>query len=356
MGADLTSAPQAGECLTACGAPAPELPAGCPATPGFYGQLLAVPARPEAQEFFHTKKGKLLACPRPAGPVADSHTHLTSLRDMHPAVALARAALAGLTFVVSVVDPADDARDAKSVLRMLADWQAQARFVLDAWGESGLAVPRVRLLAGVHPHNASGFDTQARASLARLLADPTCSGMGEIGLDYHYDLSPRDVQRDVFERQLALAVQLDMPLSLHVRDAHDDAYQIMSRVGLPASGAVLHCFDLGPEEMRRFCELGCHLGIGGAVTFASCEPTREAMRACPAERIVTETDAPYMAPVPLRGTPCEPACTAVTVDFLARLRAETRGEDVAWQYETFAANARALFDAHAGFAVPEGAL
>lgn len=354
MGADVTSASQAmGERPAACDAPLPE---GCPTTPGFYGQPLAVPPRPETQEFFRTKKGKPLACPQPAGPVADSHTHLTSLRETHPAVALARAALAGLTFVVTVVDPADDARDADGVLRMLADWQTQARFVLDAWGARKQAVPRVRLLAGVHPHNASALDAEASRALRRLLADPICSGMGEIGLDYHYDLSPRDVQKSVFERQLALAVELDMPLSLHVREAHDDAYEIMSRVGLPASGAVLHCFDLGSEEMHRFCALGCHLGIGGAVTFASCEATREAMRACPAERIVTETDAPYMAPVPLRGTPCEPACTAVTADFLARLRAEARGEDVAWQYETFAANARALFDTHAGFRVPEGAL
>lgn len=332
------------------------LDAGVPATPGFYGQPFAIPPRPDRAAFFTTKKGAPVEVPAPAGPIADSHTHLTGLRATHPAVALARATLAGLDFVVTVVDPADDARDPAALLASLRDWQVQARAVLDAWGCGALAVPRVRLLVGCHPHNARLFDEQARTAMRTLLVEPICCGVGEIGLDYHYDLSPRDVQLRVFEQQLRLAIALDAPVSLHVREAHDDAYELMRQVGIPAAGAVLHCFDEGPDQLRRFCELGCSFGIGGAVSFASCEPTREAMRACPAERIVTETDAPYMAPVPLRGTPCEPACTAVTVDFLARLRSEARGEDVAGQYETFAANARALFDVRAGFVLPAGAL
>lgn len=327
-----------------------------PTTPGFFGQPFVIPPRPDRASLFVTKKGAPVACPAPAGPIADSHTHLTSLRAVHPAVALARAVLAGLDFVVTVVDPVDDAHDPATLLAYLCDWQVQARAVLDAWGLGAQAVPRVRLLVGCHPHNARLFDDEARAAMRTLLAEPLCCGVGEIGLDYHYDLSPRDVQLRVFEQQLRLAIALDAPVSLHVREAHDDAYELMRRVGIPAGGAVLHCFDEGPDQMRRFCELGCSFGIGGAVSFASCEPTREAMRACPAEHIVTETDAPYMAPVPLRGTPCEPACTAMTVDFLAHLRTEVRGEDVTWQYETFAANARALFDVRAGFALPAGAL
>ena len=335
---------------------APNVAGGVPTTPGFHGRPFEIPTRPELAVFFSTKKGAPFACPEPTGPIADSHTHLTSLRAVHPAVALARAALAGLDFLVTVVDPTDDATDPAAVLASLADWQVQARAVLDAWEMSGLAVPRVRLLPGCHPHNARLFDDAARTSMRKLLAEPLCCGVGEIGLDYHYDLSPRDVQLRVFEQQLRLAIELNAPVSLHIREAHDDAFELMSRTGIPAAGAVLHCFDLGPEEVHRFLGLGCSFGIGGAVSFASCEPTRQAMRECPAERIVTETDAPYMAPVPLRGTPCEPAHTAVTVDFLARLRAEARGEDVAGQYATFAANARALFDMRAGFALPDGAL
>lgn len=324
--------------------------------PVFFAGATPDAPRPEPSSFFAGKKGVPVACPTPAGPIADSHTHLTSLRAITPDVALARAALAGVDFVVTVVDPTDDARDPQALLGALDMWQADARFLLDVWGEQGLAVPRVRMLVGCHPHNARLFDEGARAAMRALLAEPLCCGVGEIGLDYHYDLSPRDVQARVFSEQLRLAIELDAPLSLHVREAHDDAYALMSKTGIPTAGAVLHCFDVGPDEMRRFCDLGCSFGIGGAVTFGSCEPTRDAMRACPAERIVTETDAPYMSPVPLRGTPCEPASTAVTVDFLARLRHEARGEDVAWLYETFAANARALFDVRSGFSVPEGAL
>lgn len=312
--------------------------------------------RPDPESFFRTKKGRPVALPCPAGPVADSHTHLTCLRELSPEVALARAALAGLDFLVTVVDPTEDATDPAALLASLDAWQAGARETLDAWGAPEVAVPRVRLLVGCHPHNARLFDEAARAAMRELLGQSVCCGIGEIGLDYHYDLSPRDVQLSVFSEQLALARAIDAPLSLHVREAHDDAFALMAREGLSAAGAVLHCFDLGRDELERFLGLGCHFGIGGAVTFASCEPLRDAMRACPAERIVTETDAPYMAPAPLRGTPCEPACTAVTVDFLARLRAEARGEDVAWQYATFAGNARALFDARSGFVVPQGAL
>ncbi|MBS5450935.1 MAG: TatD family hydrolase [Coriobacteriia bacterium] len=334
---------------------ATDMPA-IPTTSGFYGQPFDIPTCPEPTTFFATKKGAPFACPEPVGPISDSHTHLTSLRAIHPAIALARAALAGLDFIVTVVDPTDDACDPQSLFAQLADWQVQARAVLDAWGLSELSAPRVRMLPGCHPHNARLFDGEARAAIRELLADPLCCGIGEIGLDYHYDLSPRDVQQRVFEQQLRLACELDAPVSLHIREAHDDAYELLSRVGIPTSGAVLHCFDLGPEELRRFLDLGCSFGIGGAVSFASCEPTRQAMRECPAECIVTETDAPYMAPVPLRGTPCEPAHTAVTVDFLTRLRAEARGEDVAWQCATYAANARTLFDVRAGFALPADAL
>lgn len=317
----------------------------------------ALPTMPEREAFFVTKKGVPVACPVPVGPVADSHTHLTSLRGLDPALALARAALAGLTFVVTVVDPTDDATDPASLLADLDAWQAGARVLLEAWGVAGeVAVPRVRLLVGCHPHNARLFDGAARAAMRELLAAPICCGVGEIGLDYHYDLSPREVQRAVFEEQLSCAIELDAPVSLHVREAHDDAYEVLRRLGIPAAGAVLHCFDLGVEEMERFCELGCSFGIGGAVTFASCDPLREAMARCPLARILTETDAPYMSPVPLRGTACEPASTALTVEFLAGLRHEALGEDVAEQYRAFEANARALFDVRSGFELPEGLL
>lgn len=310
--------------------------------------------RPGREAFFADKKGRPVACPVPRGPVADTHTHLTSLRHMDPALALARAALAGIDFLVTVVDPADDARDPAALLESLDSWQAGAREVLDGLGERDARVPRVRLLAGVHPHNARLYDDRARAALCALLSSPACCGVGEIGLDYHYDFSPRDVQMEVFREQLALARRLDAPLSLHVREAHDDAYRVMSGEGIPSAGAVMHCFDLGADEMARFVGLGCCLGLGGALTFASMEGLRAAVAGpeCPLEALVTETDAPYLSPVPLRGTPCEPACTALTADFLARLRHEALGEDPALVYRSCHERALALFGSREGFAVP----
>ena len=307
---------------------------------------------PERDAFFLTKKGKPVACPVPAGPLADSHTHLTSLVHLDPALAVARDAVAGADLIVTVVDPTEDARDPQSVLASLDGWLARAREILDGWGRRDVAVPRVRLLVGCHPHNARLFDRAARDAMRALLREPVCAGVGEIGLDYHYDLSPRDVQRAAFEEQLALAVALDAPMSLHVREAHDEAAVIMRRCGIPAAGAVMHCFDCDLATYRTFAAMGCHVGIGGAVTFAGMGQLREALQdpACRLETIVSETDAPYMAPVPLRGTACEPAYMAITCDYLAELRAASHGESREEVYRSLHDQATALFDAKAGFA------
>ncbi len=307
---------------------------------------------PDLEAFFVTKKGVPVARPVPSGPIADSHTHLSSLHHIDPALALARAALCGVRFIADVVDPTDDATDPAALFADLAHWEDSCAEMLAVWSGQGVrdalgevpAVPDIRILAGCHPHNAARFDDAARATLRELLAHPLCGGMGEIGLDYHYDLSPRDVQQDVFREQLMLAVELDLPLSLHIREAHPDAARIMAETGVPAAGAVLHCFDLGPDDARPFQEMGCILGIGGAVTFNRCEPTREAVLAAPADAIVTETDAPYMAPEPLRGTRCEPAMVALSARFVADLRADALGEDPAAFYAAAYERARDLFD------------
>lgn len=298
-------------------------------------------ACPERDAFFATKKGAPVALPRPAGPIAESHTHLTSLRHVDAGLALARAALAGVRFLVTVVDPADDARDPQGLLASLQGWQRACDETLAAWAAQGVLdalgqeprTPQVRLLVGCHPHNAKDFDDEARAAMRRLLAEPICCGIGEIGLDYHYDLSPRDVQREVFRAQLELACELDASLSLHVREAHDEAAQIMGEVGLPRTGgAVLHCFDLGYDDAAPFLEMGCVLGIGGAVSFKKNDATRDALARVPRASFVFETDAPYMAPEPLRGTQCEPAYIARTAEFASELRAERCGDDPADTY------------------------
>lgn len=312
----------------------------------------AVPEPPAAGAFFSTKKGVPVARPAACGPVADSHTHLSSLRHIDPALALAQAALCGVRFVVDVVDPTDDAADPDALFADLDRWQAGCAQILQAWSERGLldalgekpCPPRVRLVAGCHPHNARLFDEAARMALLRVLAHPLCCGVGEIGLDYHYDLSPRDVQRAVFREQLELARELNAPLSLHIREAHREAAPIMAQVGLPAAGAVLHCFDLGPDDAAPFQQMGCVLGIGGAVTFKRNDPTREAVARAPRGGVVVETDAPYMAPEPLRGVPCEQAMVSLTARFVADLRAERLGENPADFYADAYARTLELFD------------
>ena len=303
--------------------------------------------------FFQTKKQAPLALPHAAGPIAESHTHLTSLEHIDPALALARAAVAGVRFLVTVADPTDDARDADALLANLACWQAGCARILEGWRATGVldalgempAPPVVRLLVGCHPHNAKDFDGEARASMRRLLAEPICCGIGEIGLDYHYDLSPRETQREVFREQLELACELDASLSLHVREAHPEAAQIMRETGLPADGGVvLHCFDLDLATAETFLEMGCVLGIGGAVSFKRNDATRDAVAALPRARMVFETDAPYMAPEPLRGTQCEPAYIARTAEFVAALRQERCGEGPADTYRDAYVLARHIFE------------
>ena len=152
--------------------------------------------------------------------------------------------------------------------------------------------------------------------LRELLACPATSCLGEIGLDYHYDKSPRDVQREVFALQLRMAHELGLPVSLHIREAHSDALEILRAEGLPAAGCILHCFNLGPDDLAPFVELGCYVALGGPLTFKKECATRAAVALASPGRLLTETDAPFMAPEPLRGVVCEPAHTVFTLRML----------------------------------------
>lgn len=257
--------------------------------------------------------------------VADTHAHVHLLSD--PALSLARAAVHGVGFVCAIVDPAEDGWDA---LDRLGQWRRRAASVAYEIEPSLQAlcascphpkVPALRVAVGVHPHNAKGYDDQLERALAeRLRDDERVSAVGEIGLDYHYDLSPRDVQRSVFRRQLALAREAGLPVALHVREAHDDAFAILAEEGFPGAGTLLHCYNLGPEELRRWLDAGCFVAFGGALTFKRAEEVREAAKLVPLDRLLTETDAPYMAPEPLRGNECGPECVVFTAEALARVR------------------------------------
>ena len=160
--------------------------------------------------------------------------------------------------------------------------------------------------AGVHPHEARhGLD-----GLEALLADPNVVAVGECGLDHHYDHSPRDVQREVFAAQIALAHRHDLALVVHTREAWDDTFDVLAAEGVPER-TVFHCFTGGPEEADRCLALGAMLSISGVITFKTADDVRAAVSRCPLDRLLVETDAPFLAPVPHRGERNRPALVPV---------------------------------------------
>ena len=194
--------------------------------------------------------------------------------------------------------------------------------------------------AGLDPSSAHAagdrFD-EALAALTGLLDEGSFVAVGEIGLDYHYELSPRPAQADQLERQLGLAERLGLPVVIHVREAHEDMIAILG--AHPRSRGVIHSFTAGPREAERYLALGWMLAFNGVVTFRNAEGVREAARLVPADRLLVETDAPYLAPVPHRGGRCEPAYVTATAAALA----SARGEDATAVEAATTTNARGLF-------------
>ena len=175
---------------------------------------------------------------------------------------------------------------------------------------------------GVHPHEASKATPEILARLRGLAMHAKVVAVGEIGLDYHYDFSPRDVQRSVFIEQLQLATEAAMPIVIHTREAWDDTLQIIAQHPLGAGG-IMHCFTGGPAEAAQALALGFHLSFGGVITFPKAQSVREAAALVPENRLLIETDAPYLAPVPHRGKRNEPAFIVETVRKLAEVRGTT---------------------------------
>jgi TatD DNase family protein len=222
----------------------------------------------------------------------DNHCHLTSLKQ-EPEEAVAAAEAADVTRLLTVGCTVDDSARAIEIA---------SRF------------PNVWATAGVHPHDASdGID-----GLEQLLADDNVVAVGECGLDYHYDHSPRDQQAESFVRQIALAHSHDLALVIHTREAWDDTFDILDREGMPPR-TVFHCFTGGADEATAAVERGAFVSLSGIVTFKTAENLREAAAVTPLDRILVETDSPYLAPVPHRGKPNQPANVAVVGEFVADL-------------------------------------
>jgi len=188
--------------------------------------------------------------------------------------------------------------------------------------EAGLRLARQHAFmyatVGVHPHDASKATPETFAQIEALAADAKVLAIGEIGLDYHYDFSPRDVQREVFIAQLKLAGRAGKPVVIHTREAWEDTLLVLRQHW--TGGGIMHCFTGTPDQARQALDLGFHLSFGGVLTFPKADTVRDAARLAPEDRLLVETDAPYLAPVPRRGKRNEPAFIVETVRRLAEVR------------------------------------
>ncbi len=199
---------------------------------------------------------------------------------------------------------------------------------------------------GTHPHNAGDEPDTPVETLVALSGDPKCVAIGEAGLDFHYDKSPRDVQRTVFRTHIAAARITGLPLVIHARDADGEMMAILSEEhARGAFGAILHCFSSGAELARVGLELGFYLSFSGIITFKRSEELRAIAAAAPLERLLVETDAPYLAPEPFRGKPNEPSYVTRTAEVLAKVKGVSASELAA----ATTANALKVFPRMAAF-------
>ena len=242
----------------------------------------------------------------------DDHCHLPD--DLEAAAAqVAEASAAGVTRLVTVGTTVEHSAAAIHLARNLDG---------------------VSATAGVHPHDASdGLD-----GLEELLDTPEVVAVGECGLDYHYDHSPRDVQREVFAQQIALAHAHDLALVIHTREAWDDTFAVLAEQGAPRR-TVFHCFTGGVDEATRALATGASLSFSGIVTFPNADDVRAAAAMCPMDRLLVETDAPYLTPVPHRGKPNQPAFVTFVGAAVGAAKAATVEKIAAVTW----ANAEALF-------------
>jgi TatD DNase family protein len=194
--------------------------------------------------------------------------------------------------------------------------------VVDLVGSVHESFPELTVgaVVGIHPHDAGSATNEDLETLSRIIEDDPVlvRGVGECGLDLFYEYSSREVQEEVFRSQIALAKRFDRTLVVHTRDAWEDTFRIFEEEGVP-DRTIMHCFVGGPDEAQRSIAMGAYLSFSGIVTFKNAENVRQAFLATPLDRILVETDAPYLAPVPLRGRPNSIGNVAVTGSFLAEL-------------------------------------
>lgn len=235
----------------------------------------------------------------------DSHCHLAGeefAADLPAVVARARAA--GLERALVILAAGDQAEAAQAA-RLDQEW------------------PEVRLAVGVHPHSAAEYQDRPEraADVVRTQVETTAKAraLGEMGLDYHYDFAPKPIQQAVFRAQLRLARELDLPVVIHTREADADTLALLDEDGSAGVRGVFHCFTGDAALARGALDRGFYISLAGIVTFNRAQELREVARTIPLDRLLTETDSPFLAPVPHRGTRNEPALVAQVVAALAGL-------------------------------------
>ncbi len=247
-----------------------------------------------------------------------AHLHFPEFAADLPAV-LERARAAGIRFMVTIGTDVEDSRRALALAERTPDLYAAV---------------------GIHPHDAASADAAALEELEQLAqASPKVVAVGETGLDYYRDLSPRDTQARVFRVELALARRLGKPVLIHCREAHADVLEILRQEGLPRAGGIMHCFS-GDEAVARQClDLGLLISLAGPVTYPNARKLPPVVKATPADRLVVETDCPFLPPQPYRGKRNEPSYLPITA---ARV-AEIKGQPLEELGSRMARNALQLF-------------
>ncbi len=265
------------------------------------------------------RSGALVTSPRNSVPapglaltLADAHCHLDASHFREgPEAVMQRALDAGVIgfVVVGLVGEVEDGRDPDP----LAPGRAVIELVQQTPG-------RVSACVGIHPHDASCWTDRIHEGLRGLADSPEVAAVGEIGLDYHYDRSPRETQRDVFARLIGLARELHKPVVVHTRSAPEDTLSMLETEGARDVGGIIHCFSEDRAFAVRALDLGFDLSFSGIVTFKSAHGVRDVASWAPIDRVLVETDSPFLAPVPLRGKRCEPAHVVHTARCVASLR------------------------------------
>lgn len=249
-------------------------------------------------------------------PLVDTHIHLTDARFDEDREEVIARALDVLDWFVLI---GENIENAEAVMRLVRE--------------------RIYAVVGMHPYHSADLDDAAEAKLREWAQNPRVVALGEMGLDYYNEFAPRAVQQPAFERQLALAAELDMPIAIHNREADADCHAMLKPWMDQLPGVIMHCFGSDADWARRFVNLGCYVSFAGNITFKKAQPLRDAAAVVPLDRLLIETDGPYLAPVPMRGKRCEPHF----VQYTAAALAEVKGVSPEALGEHTTRNARAVY-------------